>query len=125
VYTYSVDGALLKLVATGRTQPEVREQVLGAIRKDPRVPERALLLIDAREADSIGTVTALQGLVHLFVERLGPKMGPRCAAVVVPERVGEATLFQVASGELGIRMEIFGDVEKAKDWLLDFKEQRQ
>ena len=124
MYTYSVDGSILNLVATGRTQPEEREHVLGAIRKDHRVPEQALLLIDAREAASIGTVTALQGLVHLFVERLGPKIGPRCAAVVPPERVGEATLFQVASGELGIRMEIFGDLESAKDWLLAFKEQR-
>ena len=109
----------MNLIATGRTQPEVREHVLGAIRKDPRVPERALLLIDAREAESIGTVTALQGLVHLFVERLGPKIGPRCAAVVPPERVGEARLFQVATGEMGIRMEIFGDIEAAKEWLLE------
>ena len=122
MYTYSVDGSILKLVATARTQPEEREHVLGKIRKDPRVPERSLLLIDAREADSIGTVTALQGLVHLFVERLGPKIGQRCAAVVPPERVGEARLFQVATGEMGIRMEIFGEVEAAKDWLLEFRQ---
>jgi hypothetical protein len=123
MYAYTIDGSILTLVVTGATTSEHRESMLSAIRQDSRVPNGALLLIDARQAASVGSTIGLQERAHTFVHLLGPKMGPLCAIIVPPDLAAEAALFQAAGGELGVRVGLFAEESQAKQWLHDFRAQ--
>jgi hypothetical protein len=121
--SYRVEGSILVIVASGTTPPEEREAVYGAIREDPMVRPRSMVMIDARESDRIGSVAAVQERAHLLVQLLGPKMGTVCA-VVAPARLAvDVEYFQAASGELGVRVGIFGDEASARAWLTGFGRQ--
>jgi len=118
--SYSVDGRILTVVATGTTPGADRRQFYAGIEADARVPLGALLLVDARRADPVEDVHELEERAHLIASLLGPKMGPVCAIIAPPRLLTDANFFQAASGQLGIRVGIFNDEPDARRWLQTF-----
>jgi hypothetical protein len=117
---YDIDGRILTIVAAGTTSAEDRQAFYQAAGNDERVPERALLLIDARTADEATGVHDLQLRAQYLAEGLGPKLGPLCAVIAPPKLAADATFFQAAVGPFGIRVGIFSDEPQARQWLADF-----
>ena len=115
--SFSIDGSILMIVGTGTTSVAERTAFYAALREDPSVPERALLLLDARRADTAKDVRELEERTHLIAHLLGPKMGPFCAVIAPPRMTVDAVFFQAAGGELGIRVAIFNDEPDARKWL--------
>ena len=118
--TYSVDRSILTIVATGTTSAEDRQKFYAAIEADPRVPLRALLLIDGRRADPARDALELGERVHLIAQLLGPKMGPVCAIIAPPRLSADAGYLQAAGGQFGIRVAVFNDEPEARQWLTTF-----
>jgi hypothetical protein len=123
VLTYSVDGSILTVVAAGTTGDTDRQHFYQTIREDSRVPDGALLLVDATRADPAKSIHELRERAHLIALRLGRKMGPVCAVITPPRLTEDAVYFQAASGELGVRVGIFTDEAEARRWLADFARQ--
>jgi hypothetical protein len=121
--SFSVDGQIVTIIAAGTTTTPDRRRFYEGVRVDPRVPERALLLIDARGANAAGSLDELQERAHLIVGILGSKMGSVCAIITAPHMVTDAGFFQAASGELGVRVGLFNDESQARVWLSDFAHQ--
>ncbi len=122
--TYEMDGRILTIIATGTTSREERQAFYRDAGSDARVPDRALLLIDARRADPATGVHDLQLRAQLIAEGLGPKLGPLCAVIAPPRLTSDAAFFQAAVGQLGLRVGIFNDEPEARKWLSDFARQR-
>ena len=118
--TYSIEGSILTIVATGTTSPEDRQQFYAGIEADPRVPRRALLLVDGRRADPTRDVLELGDRVHLIAQLLGPKMGPVCAIIAPPRLTPDANYLRAAGGQFGIRVAVFNDEPEARRWLATF-----
>jgi len=121
--TYEVDGRILKIIAAGTTSPEDRQAFYRDTGSDARVPERALLLIDARHADQAIDVNDLQMRAQFIAEGLGPKLGPLCAVIAPPLLAKDAAFFQAAVGQFGLRVGVFSDEQEARKWLADFARQ--
>lgn len=115
--TYRIDDSILVLVAVGTPTADQRQAVFEAIRNDPLVRPGSPVLIDASQADRVGSLPVVQERAHLLVELLGTKMGSVCAVVVPPSLAGEALYFQAAGGELGVRVGLFADEDSARRWL--------
>ena len=115
--TYDVDGAILILTATGTVSAIERQDTFAAIASDPRVPRGALVLVDARRTDPAVTLAEVEERAHRLVHFLGPKLGGFCAVIAPPRLTGDVEHFRAASGEMGLRVEVFSDEPAARKWL--------
>ena len=112
--SYRIDGAILVLTAARGPQ---RQEVFDAVHADPRVPQGALVLIDARAAEPARSELEVRERARVLVNRLGSKVGAVCAVIVAPELALDAHLFQVFGSGLGLRVGLFPDEPTARQWL--------
>jgi hypothetical protein len=116
--SYETDGRILTLRATGTTTLAQRIPVFAAIRDDPRVPDAALLLIDARTTDAAANEHVVVEHVRVLFEVLGNKLGTLCAMIVAPQIDPSARLFQNRALDLALEVSIFDDEVSARRWLV-------
>jgi hypothetical protein len=114
VLSYRIDGAILILTASRGPQPQ---EVFDAVHADPRVPQGALVLIDARGADPAHSEMEVRERARVLISQLGSKVGSVCAVIVAPELALDAHLFQVFGSGLGLRVGLFPDEATARQWL--------
>ena len=114
---YRVEGQVLIVTLTGQYTATERDDVFSEIRRDPTVPQGALLVIDARRDEGPNDYSTLRASVHSLVARLGPKLGPTCAFITTGSRDVQAHLFRSFAATFGLRVGLFEDEAGARAWL--------
>ena len=115
--TYRVDDGLLILTAVGSPNYLQRRATFAAVQANPRVPERAPLLLDTRALTDVMTSTEGQQRLSELVTWLGSKMGHACAVLSSGWNPLATHFFQVTAGEHGVRVGLFDDEATARRWL--------
>jgi len=116
--SYTIDGSLLTLNASGTPTLDEREQVFNAMRADPAVPNGAQLLIDARDVDLALADVSMAERLRVLVDLVGPKLGPVCAVIIPAGLATQFRLFQTAGRGAGLKVELFSDEQSARQWLV-------
>ncbi len=114
--SYEVSGNLLRLVARGALTEDERRHCYSAIRNDARVPDEAVMLIDATRLDE-PPVEEVPRNTRLMIEQLGRKLGRTCAVLVPPRLAPAAGVFKHVASALGLDVALFRDETAAHDWL--------
>jgi hypothetical protein len=117
--SHTIDGSLLVIKAEGKYSSDDIRATFTAALSDPKLPPKARLLIDARESLANPTVNEMEARLALL-RSLRPRMAPFCAmGVTTPLHWGLARMYQAGS-EIhdGPRIEVFKDINAAKQWLL-------
>jgi hypothetical protein len=115
--SYEVDGSILILRASGTSTADERGSALDAVKADERVPNDALLLLDAREVDVVASKEVMVERLRMLLHHLGPKLGQSCAVLVAQRVRDQAGIFKTAAVGFGLRVELFGDEPTARRWL--------
>ena len=118
---YKINGAVLTLKPTGFVTAEARQATYDAIAADSRVPNNALILIDAREVETPISVRDVELRARTLVASLGPKLGRIVAVVTPPQLAREAEHIQGMSAQLGVQMAVFTNEADARAWLAKFE----
>jgi hypothetical protein len=118
--TYDFDGQVVEITLDRDTTFAERVALYHQIRADPRVPEPALILLDA----SLHVETLTQAVVRERIPQikaaLGPKMGPVFAILVSEDRKIDGMLFQVVAADYQVHVGIFVDRVMARQWLRSY-----
>lgn len=117
---YQISGVVLTLKPTGAVTPEARQATYAAIAADTRVPDNALVLIDAREVETPISIRDVEVRARTLVASLGPKLGRIVAVIAPPELSREAEHIQGMSPQLGVQMAVFSNETDALAWLANF-----
>jgi hypothetical protein len=117
---YQIDGVVLTLRPIGNVTPEARQATYDAIAADSRVPDNALVLIDARQVETPLTIRDVEVRARTLVASLGPKLGRIVAVIAPPQLAREAEHVQGMSAQLGVQMAVFRNEEDAMAWLGNF-----
>jgi len=115
--TYEFDGHLVEITIDRDTTFAERVALYHQIRADPRVPDGALILLDARLHVETLTQAIVAERIPLIKQALGPKMGSVFAILVSEDRKIDGMLFQVVAAEQNVRVGIFINHAMAKQWL--------
>jgi hypothetical protein len=115
--TYEFDGHLVEITIDRDTTFAERVALYHQIRADPRIPDRALILLDARLHVETLTQSVIADRIPLIKQALGPKMGSVFAVLVSEDRKIDGMLFQVVAAEQNVRVGIFIDRAMARQWL--------
>lgn len=118
---YSVEGTVLRLVATGSQTEAERQAFYDDIERDPRVAPHSVVLLDVRRSDEPADEEDIRHRADALVTRLGERLGPACAVVVSPRLEPAANQFKDAGGQLGLTVELFRDEPEARQWLATFE----
>jgi len=108
------------------TTAEVR-RVLLALSREPGLPSRALLLVDARDANGVPTPASVRARFKYFRILAGRALP--LAAIVTSATVASlltGLLYKLeAQHRASMRIETFGDGESAKRWLRERAAERR
>jgi len=115
--TYEFDGHLVEITLDRDTTFAERVALYHQIRADSRVPDGALILLDARLHVETLTQAMVAERIPLIKQALGPKMGSVFAILVSADRKIDGLLFQVVAAEQNVRVGIFIDRAMARQWL--------
>ena len=112
--TYAIRGPVVEVTGDGAYTTADVAAMLDAATRDPACPLPVLLLIDIRRSE----------ITHMFRDvvartALLQAMAPRVAFVAAGEaREHLAQVYRTRADLTGIRVEVFGDVDAAREWLL-------
>ena len=120
MYTYDIDRNVLTLLPRARPTDAERDALYQTIVADPRVPERAMVILDLRQMDVPSALADVERRARKMVAGLGSKLGSVCAVIVPPEMAIEAQHLQSMSHQLGTRIALFHDDTEARSWLGHF-----
>ena len=115
--TYRVDGKILTLVVSGDLTDTERRAFYDAVRNDPKVPEGASLLIDARDAAITFRDAVFEDRIRTLITELGRKFSGACAIIESKADVLYGVRFQHVGERLNARIGLFPDEESARTWL--------
>jgi hypothetical protein len=116
--SYEMHGPVLVIRIAGPSTPGERDTIFEAIRTDPSVPDRSLLLVDAFGlATPPATYDEIVARVARLVDLLGPKIGAACAAVFRPDAQWTGRQFQRIAARHDVRVGLFEDEPSAWRWL--------
>lgn len=117
---------VLLRVAGAPTTAEVR-RVLVALSREPALPARALMLVDARDAAGVPTPASVRARFRYFRILAGRALP--LAAIVTSATVASlltGLLYKLeAQHRAAMRIETFGDGEAAKRWLRERAAERR
>lgn len=119
-FTYDIEGRVLTLRPVGTPTEQQRSMAYETIVRDQRVPERALVLLDARQANAPSDLRDLERRARTLVSALGPKLGHLCAVIVPPHLINEALHLHDFGDPLGVRIALFSEEDQARRWLDKF-----
>lgn len=119
--SYEIAGSILTIRAIGAPTAEHRDAVFAAVQADGRVPNGALLLIDASELTVPLNKEAATERLRRWFEGLRPKVGRVCAVIVEIDRVVDSRFFQIAGTNLDLLVGVFTDEPSARRWLTAYE----
>ena len=119
--SYRVDGKILRLTISGEVEPHERRVMFEAIRSDPKVPDGAVLLIDARESGIAFKNTTVESRLAFLLDGLGPKFSRVCAFIEPIRDPLYGKAFQRAGERQGVHIGLFKDEAEALRWLAPYK----
>jgi hypothetical protein len=119
--SYDTDGIILTLTAAGTVTLAERHHVFREVSSDPRVPNRALVLLDVHGVEAAVNEAAVVERVQALREQLGPKLGPACAMIVGTELESNARVFRETAIGSGLHIGIFSAKESARNWLMSYR----
>jgi hypothetical protein len=115
---YRIDGQFVQVcVSDGSSLADLRA-LFESIRDDPTLPLNALLLFDGRARREVLAEPDIQRRLAVFLDILRPRMAPAFAVVVSSAIAPSSRAAQCHAEALGVRAELFQDVERARGWLL-------
>ena len=120
MYTYDIDRNVLTLLPRATPTDVERDALYDTIVADPRVPERAMVILDLRQMHVPSDLADVERRARKMVAGLGRKLGSVCAVIVPPEMTLEAQHLQSMSHQLGTRIALFHDDTAARTWLGQF-----
>ena len=115
--SYKTDGQFLIIKASGKSTDRERQEFFASMQSDPKVPDRANLIIDIREYTALLTQAELQDRVRAMLEALATKVGPVCAVLVGDTSLRIGMGLQLIAGNLNFRVGVFHGEVAARKWL--------
>lgn len=119
--SYEIDGVILTRRASGKVSLAERHKAFKAIRRDTRVPNAALVLLDVHAVEAAITETEIIERVQALRDQLGVKMGPACAMVVGENLDTNAALFREIAIASGLHVAILRNEKAAHRWLNSYQ----
>jgi hypothetical protein len=114
---YGVENGLVMITIGPLSTFNERQALYDAIRRDPRVPDDAVLLLDVRLHEEVLTPETVRARVPLLKNALGPKLGSAFALLATRDRMPDAMIFQAVAGEFQFRVGVFYEEALARTWL--------
>ena|SRR5258706_11616204 len=116
---YQLRGGVVEITGAKVYSAAEWDTVFNDVRNDPAVPDAALFIIDTREVQVDMSSVRMIDRVRNLRDRLGSKLGPKCALVMSGQNALMARQFQYfAEGTIHLRVGIFTDPIAAGGWLL-------
>jgi hypothetical protein len=114
---YQIDGPFVEIcVADGYSLADLRA-LFESIRDDPRLPPGALLVFDSSARAEVLSDADVRSRLAVFLDILRPRMVPAFAAIASSAIASSARASQQYAAAVGVRVELFLDLERARDWL--------
>ena len=117
VRAYRINGPFVEIcVADGCSLTDLRA-LFESIRNDPALPTEALLLFDASRRTERLTDADVRARLTALLEILRPRIAPMYAVVVSSAIALASQAAQQYAAAAGVRVELFRDFERAREWL--------
>ncbi len=118
--TYTINGPILEIKGIGVYSTQDVAAMYLAAKNDPLLPIPTLLLADIRESTMVHSFSDVRDRLLIIEKQLGLIMAPFMAIVVSGvARDRLAQLYQSRAAETGqVQIEIFTNLNVARDWLL-------
>ena len=117
VLAYVINGVFVEVVLPDAYTLQELRALYRAVLDDPALPQRALMLFDARQRVSQVSFEERRARTAAFLEILPPRIPPVCAMVATPQAALTAKAAQLEAGVTGLRVGIFSDMDSARRWL--------
>jgi hypothetical protein len=112
--TYTINGPILEITLEGSyTTQEIADVVIAA-KADPALPLPLFLLSDFRESLLTPSFTDM-GARFRLIQDLAPTRVAMVVSGVARERL--ARIYQTRATDSGLQIEVFSDLQAARDWL--------